>query len=73
MDGPETPWEMARRHVVEDEARVARQTAPMDHFQAKGLDTARAVELLASVQDALRLMREDPVHQPQRAARHLPK
>jgi tagatose-1,6-bisphosphate aldolase len=63
----ETPLEMAQRHVTEGEALVARQTALLAAFEAKGFDTTAAADLLACLKDTLRLMYEDLVHQQARA------
>lgn len=49
--------EMARRHLVEGEARVARQRAIVDNLKARGHSTQLALALLASLQETLRQMR----------------
>ncbi|WP_132250479.1 hypothetical protein [Methylobacterium segetis] len=54
----ETPLEMARRHVVEGEARCARQAALVDRLRAHGHDTAVAEDLLAELEATLVDMRE---------------
>lgn len=60
MDYPqETLLEMARRHVIEGEARVASQRARVAELAGQGLDTTQAEEILATFKATLRLMRED--------------
>ena len=61
MTEPETPLEMARRHVAEGEARCTRQAEILremitdDHPEA-----ARAAEkILATLEDILATLRED--------------
>ena len=73
MSRPETPLEMAQRHVTEGEARVARQPNLIAELDAKGFDTARAFELLALLKEALDLMYQDLACQQERAVRHGPK
>jgi hypothetical protein len=60
---------MARRHVAEGEARVARQQALVADFETKGYDTSQALSLLGAMRHALRLMHEDLAYEQQRAAR----
>lgn len=55
----ETPLEMARRHVIEGEARVASQRERVAELAGQGLDTTQADEILATFEGTLRLMRED--------------
>jgi hypothetical protein len=72
MDAHETPLEMAQRHVTEGEARVSRQKDLIARFEARGLDTAGALDVLASMQDALSLMYQSLAHQWERATRTPP-
>ena len=55
----ETPLEMARRHVIEGEARVASQRARVAELASEGRDTTQAEEILATFETTLRFMRQD--------------
>jgi hypothetical protein len=57
MTAQETPLEMARRHVVEGEARVASQSALVTGLVQKGHDTTAAELLLSTMSESLLLMR----------------
>jgi hypothetical protein len=72
MDAYETPLEMAQRHVAEGEALVKRQTVLIAGLEAKGFDTERAMDLLASMKDTLCLMYADLAHQQERECRQPP-
>ncbi|WP_336492837.1 hypothetical protein, partial [Methylobacterium nigriterrae] len=54
----ETPLNVATRHVVEGEARVARQIALVARLRKQGHDTAVAEDLLAGFEATLADMRE---------------
>ena len=57
---PETPLEMARRHVAESEARCAQQAEVLREMIADNHPHAAEVakRLLATLEDTLDLMRE---------------
>ena len=55
MDHYEPHLEMAQRHVEEGEARVAKQTALVAELEDKGLETAQAEALLATMKESLAL------------------
>ena len=69
MDVYETPLELAQRHVTEGEARVSRQKALIAGLEARGIDTAQALDVLSCMQDTLSLMYQSLAHQRERAAR----
>lgn len=54
----EPPLAMAHRHVVEGEARVARQIALVARLRQQGHDTAVAEDLLDEFEASLADMRE---------------
>jgi hypothetical protein len=58
MNSRETLLEMAQRHVVEGEARVAHQAAVVAHLARDGRSTVKADALLASLKGTLSLMCE---------------
>ncbi|MDO9713761.1 hypothetical protein [Paracraurococcus lichenis] len=68
---PETPLEMARRHVAEGEARCVRQAEILREMIADGHpEAARIAEkLLATLTDTLDVLREDLRRIEERAAR----
>ena len=57
MDQDREHLELARRHLVEGEARVARQLALISELKAAGHPTGLARELLGSLIETLRQMR----------------
>jgi hypothetical protein len=59
MGTGETHWEMAARHVAEQEERIARQEVLIERLRAAGKPTDGAVRFLASMQDFLETMRAD--------------
>jgi hypothetical protein len=54
---PAGELEMARRHVAEAEARIARQHRIIDRLRRCGASTALAEQLLASMVETIALMR----------------
>lgn len=57
MDLPETPLDLAQRHIAEGEERVAHQTALIDRLVQQGHDTTAAELLLSTMKETLFLMR----------------
>jgi hypothetical protein len=55
---PETVLAMARRHVAEGRQRVTAQQARIAELDRGGHDTTRSRQLLATLEDSLRLMSE---------------
>lgn len=55
----EMPLEMAQRHVIEAEARVASQRARVAELASEGHDTTQAEAILATFEATLRFMRQD--------------
>jgi hypothetical protein len=49
--------ELARRHVAEADARIARQRVLLAELRAQGFPTELAVDLLASLMETARQMR----------------
>jgi hypothetical protein len=49
---------LARRHVLDGAARVARQQALVDHLRRQGIDTTTAQALLDSMTDLLDVFRD---------------
>ena len=56
MDQEREHLELARRHIVEGEVRVARQQALVAELQAAGYPTGLARQLLGSLTETLRQM-----------------
>lgn len=54
----ETPLDLAQRHVAAGEERVARQQALIAALVQQGCDTVDAQALLATMEDALQILRE---------------
>ena len=54
----EKPLEMARRHVAEAEARVARQRELVAELERQGRDATQVQAVLDLFEDTLRLMHE---------------
>lgn len=50
--------DLARRHIAEGEARIARQSILIARFKQHGLDSTEALTLLALFRDSLALMQE---------------
>jgi len=50
--------ELAKRHVIDGERRVAEQATRLEQLARDGLDTSEAERLLALLQSTLTLMRE---------------
>jgi hypothetical protein len=71
MARQETLMEMARRHVAENRTRVAQQTALVAELGRQGRDTAEAQALLASFEQALRVMCEVLAREQEREAKAL--
>jgi hypothetical protein len=69
MTQQQTLLEMAQRHVVEGEARVAHQTALVAELARDGHNTARADALLATLKNTLHLMRDVLARERAREAR----
>ncbi len=67
MDQDREHLELARRHLVEGQARVARQQALVDELQASGYPTGLARALLGSLTETLRQMQ---AHRDYLEARH---
>jgi hypothetical protein len=53
----ETEMEMAVRHVAEQEKRIARQEALIEHLRKVGVPPHDALALLATMQELLETMR----------------
>ena len=49
----ETPLQMARRHVVEQEARIAQQQERIARLAQQGHSTERSAKLLVSMKELL--------------------
>lgn len=54
----ETELEMAVRHVAEQEQRITRQEVLIERLRGVGAPLDGALELLASMQDLLEMMRD---------------
>ena len=63
----EPPLQMAQRHVEEGEARVARQAALVAELAQRGLETAQAESLLATMKEALGLAYDGLARERERA------
>ncbi len=57
MTAAETAYEMEVRHIAEQEARILRQKAGIEHLRSAGLPVDKAVAFLDSMEDFLELMR----------------
>jgi transcription elongation GreA/GreB family factor len=59
MEKPETPLEVARRHVAEQEARILQQQEIIRRLEAVDGSTLVAKQVLATMGRTLTIMRND--------------
>lgn len=57
MTAGETEWQMASRHVAEQEERIVRQEALIERLRKAGVPLDAALRLLAEMRELLAQMR----------------